>query len=210
MNNDLRVSFHEKLMGLMHSMRMAHMFAHRKASPLQDVRRGQGRILAMLKIKDKMTAKDLSYLLGIRQQSLNEGLKKLEDAGYITRQPSSEDGRVMEISLTEKGRDLKQINNNNAGVLAGFSDEELKQFGSYVDRLRNAYDEKIEADPEDQEMYERMRDRMDMMRDRMGDDDFDEMMRRCRHMGMGMSFGMMHYMRGRHHGYNNDDLGGYC
>ncbi|KRL23816.1 MarR family transcriptional regulator [Lactobacillus kefiranofaciens subsp. kefiranofaciens DSM 5016 = JCM 6985] len=182
------------------------MFAHRKASPLQDVSRGQGRILAMLKIKDKMTAKDLSYLLGIRQQSLNESLKKLEKAGYITRQPSLEDGRVMEISLTEKGRDLKQISNNNSDVLDGFLDEELKQFGSYVDRLWNAYDEKVEADPEDQEMYERMRERMDMMRDRMGDDDFDEMMRRCRHMGM--PFGMMHHMHGRHHGYNNDDFGG--
>lgn len=205
MNDDLRVSFHEKLMGLMHSMRISHMFAHRKASPLQDVSRGQGRILAMLKIKDKMTAKDLSYLLGIRQQSLNESLKKLEKAGYITRQPSLEDGRVMEISLTEKGRDLKQIS-NNSDVLDGFLDEELKQFGSYVDRLWNAYDEKVEADPEDQEMYERMRERMDMMRDRMGDDDFDEMMCRCRHMGM--PFGMMHHMHGRHHGYNNDDFGG--
>lgn len=32
------------------------------------------------------------------------------------------------------------------------------------------------------------------------------MMCRCRHMGM--PFGMMHHMHGRHHGYNNDDFGG--
>lgn len=88
--------------------------------------------------------------------------------------------------------------------------KELKQFVSYVDRLRNVYDEKIEADPKDQEMYENMRNRMDMMRDRMGDDDFDEMMRRCRHMDMEMPFGMMHHMCGRHHGYDNDDFGGCC
>lgn len=60
----------------------------------------------------------------------------------------------------------------------------MKQSGSYVDRLRNVYDEKIEADPKDQEMYENMRNRMDMMR-------------RCRHMGMEMPFGMMHHMCGR-------------
>ncbi len=62
--------------------------------------------------------------------------------------------------------------------------KKLKQSGSYVDRLRNVYDEKIEADPKDQEMYENMRNRMDMMR-------------RCRHMGMEMPFGMMHHMCGR-------------
>lgn len=40
------------------------------------------------------------------------------------------------------------------------------------------------------------------------------MMRRCRHMGMEMPFGMMHHMMhhmcGRHHGYDNDGFGGCC
>lgn len=37
----------------------------------------------MLRLKSKITAKDLSYILGIRQQSLNETLQKLEKEGYI-------------------------------------------------------------------------------------------------------------------------------
>ena len=42
---------------------------------------------AMLRLKSKITAKDLSYILGIRQQSLNETLQKLEKEGYIVRTP---------------------------------------------------------------------------------------------------------------------------
>lgn len=193
------MDFNDKMMGLIHAMRRFHMFAHRGASPLQDVSRGQGRILAMLKIKPNLTTRDLSYLLGIRQQSLNESLKKLEREGYITRQPDPTDRRVMRIDLTDKGKEVKQIINETDDVLNEFSDEELEQFGSYVDRLKDAYGKRIsaEAGPEDQQFFDEMEERMEAMRERMGDNDFDEMMHRCRHMGMpmGMPFGGMHHRR---------------
>lgn len=47
---------------------------------------------------------DLSYLLGIRQQSLN----KLEKSGYVERRPSEADRRVMVVHLTEKGKTIQQ------------------------------------------------------------------------------------------------------
>ncbi len=50
---------------------------------------------------------DLSYLLGIRQQSLNEPLNKLEKSGYVERRPSEEDRRVMVVHLTEKERTIQ-------------------------------------------------------------------------------------------------------
>ncbi|WP_260211177.1 MarR family winged helix-turn-helix transcriptional regulator [Lactobacillus amylovorus] len=84
----------------------------------------------MLRLKSKITAKDLSYILGIRQQSLNETLQKLEKEGYIVRTP-----RVMLISLTEKGNEIKPVQHDCLDVLDEFSDEELKQFTSYIDRL---------------------------------------------------------------------------
>lgn len=73
---------------------------------------GQGRVLALLKIQPEIATKDMAYLLGIKQQSLNELLKKLEKSGYVKRKPSKEDKRVMIVCLTN---------------------EELEQFSSYID-----------------------------------------------------------------------------
>lgn len=127
--------FNEKFMELLYSIRKFHMLSHKNVSPLQDTSRGQGRILAMLRLKSKITAKDLSYILGIRQQSLNETLQKLEKEGYIVRTPSPKDRRVMLISLTEKGNEIKPVQHDCLDVLDESSDEELKQFTSYIDRL---------------------------------------------------------------------------
>lgn len=201
MDQNIRDSFQDKLLGLMHAMQRYHIFIHRHASRLQDASRGQGRILALLKMQGNMTTKDLGYLLGIRQQSLNESLKRLESQGYIVRQPDRKDRRIIRINLTDKGKNVKQIKDNNEDVLAGFSNSDLHQFGSYVDRLRKAYEQHLSAeyDPRDVEMADEMEDHMEAMRERMGADHFDEMMRCCRHMGMPMGMGEMHHHWHRHH-----------
>lgn len=55
---------------------------------MADVTRGQGRVLTVLQNTDNISTKDLAYVMGIRQQSLNELLKKLEKKGYVVRKPS--------------------------------------------------------------------------------------------------------------------------
>lgn len=76
--------------------------------PFADPTRGQGRLLALLKMQDGMPAKDLAYVLGIRPASLNELVTKLERAGLVVRERSPEDGRVMLVRLTEAGRATRQ------------------------------------------------------------------------------------------------------
>ena len=175
--------FNEKFMELLYSIRKFHMLSHKNVSPLQDTSRGQGRILAMLRLKSKITAKDLSYILGIRQQSLNETLQKLEKEGYIVRTPSPKDRRVMLISLTEKGNEIKPIQHDCLDVLDEFSDEE-KQFTSYIDRLCKACDQQIKtiASPEDEARFDEFHERMLNMRNKMGSEDFQKMMRHSREM----------------------------
>ena len=95
---------------------------------------GQGRVLALLKIQPEIATKDMAYLLGIKQQSLNELLKKLEKSGYVKRKPSKEDKRVMIVCLTN---------------------EELEQFSSYIDRILSSLEEMV-GNPLDQEAYEWM------------------------------------------------------
>ena len=45
--------------------------------------RGQGRVLAILKMKPEISQKELTYLLNMSKQSLAELLAKLERSGYI-------------------------------------------------------------------------------------------------------------------------------
>lgn len=166
-------------MELLYSIRKYHFLMYKNCGPLSDTSHGQGRILAILKLKSEMTAKDLSYLLGIRQQSLNETLKKLEKDGYITRTPSPKDGRVMLISLTNKGRKVKQVTENNSNILDGFSNEELAQFAKYLNQLRQSYDQKIKelANPEEEKKFDEFHDRMTKMREKLGDEEFSKMMK---------------------------------
>lgn len=85
-----------------------HLRAYAERGPMADPTRGQGRIIAILKMQDSISTKDLSYLLDIRISSLNELLSKMEKADYIKREPSESDKRVMLVKLTEKGKDEQQ------------------------------------------------------------------------------------------------------
>ncbi len=85
---------------------LLHRYQHHRAMQAGhpgSIHRGQGRLLAMLRVKPGISQKDLSYLLGMRSQSVGELLSKLERNGYITRTPSEADRRAMDISLTEEG-----------------------------------------------------------------------------------------------------------
>ena len=109
---------------------------------------GQGRVLALLKIQPEIATKDMAYLLGIKQQSLNELLKKLEKSGYVKRKPSKEDKRVMIVCLTN---------------------EELEQFSSYIDRILSSLEEMV-GNPLDQEAYEWM----ERIQSHMGREQFEK------------------------------------
>lgn len=110
-------------------------YAHRRSSPTADATRGQGRILAFLKLREGIATKDLAYLLDIRISSLNELLAKLERNGYLRREPSEADRRVMLLYLTEKGRAEEQPELEQNGVLDCLSPEEQEHFGGYLDRI---------------------------------------------------------------------------
>jgi DNA-binding MarR family transcriptional regulator len=134
--------------------------------PLADPTRGQGRILAMLKMQDGISTRDLSYLLGIRVSSLNELLAKLEKNGYLTREPFETDKRVMLVKLTEKGKDEQRKEPDIGDIFDCLSEEEQKIFGQYLDRVIAALEAGL-GDRVDDE-FEWMR----AARERMGEEIF--------------------------------------
>ena len=168
--NDMYTATYEKLSTLQWLMKRRQMFSQAESGRFADSTRGQGRILAMLKIQPEIATKDLAYLLGIRQQSLNELLKKLEKNSYVERRPSEKDRRVMVVHLTEKGKEAQEPEANYQEFLGCLSPEDLQQFGEYLDRIIAAF--RMEGRSEDEDT---VADWMDKARERMGDEQFEQL-----------------------------------
>lgn len=66
---------------------------------------GQGRILAILAEKDRMTQRELMDMLQVRSASLSELLQKLDRHGFIIREKDETDRRNVILSLSDRGRD---------------------------------------------------------------------------------------------------------
>jgi len=147
MNNEL----YEKLTRLQWLLHIRQMDGYRQGGHLADTTRGQGRILAALQMRDGVSTKDLSFLLGLAVSSLNEFLSKLEKGGYITREPSEQDKRVILVKLTEKGK-AQQAQPEDitdfGDIFDCLSDEEQTAFGAYLDKIIGAFGEKLGYDDE--------------------------------------------------------------
>ena len=116
--------------------------AYKENGPMGSPFKGQGRILAILKLKPEISHRELSYLLGISTQSMSELLRKLENKGYVKRVPSEHDRRSMDIILTEEGRRAVEQADGFDGrdtdrLFDCFDDQEQKQFKGFLERLED-------------------------------------------------------------------------
>lgn len=170
MENDY-FEFYEKLSRLQWLLHRRHLRQTLEYGPFADPTRGQGRVLAMLKMQPEISTKDMSYLLGIRVQSLNELLNKLEKAGLVTREPSESDRRVLMVKLTEKGKAEQSGDVDYSGIFDCLNAEEQSAFADYLDRVISALEN--QAGAEDGEELENW---MKAARGRMGDEMFDHVM----------------------------------
>lgn len=115
-----------------------HQQNHMHFGPMGDPRKGQGRVLAILKMQPEISQKELSYLLDMRPQSLGELLSKLERNGYITRTPSETDRRVMNIKLTKEGIEATEATGQEFSfdkLFECLSEEEQKNLSGYLSRI---------------------------------------------------------------------------
>ena len=171
--HDIYSNLYEKLSTLQWLMKRHQMFCQAESGPFADTSRGQGRILAMLKIQPEIATKELAYLLGIRQQSLNELLNKLEKNGYVERKPSENDKRVMIVHLTEKGEQLQQPEADYQSIFNCLLPEELQQLSQYLDRIIEAF--QVQTGNVSEENNSNI-DWMSQARERMGDEHFEQLM----------------------------------
>ena len=72
--------------------------------------------------KDGITVGELCDKLMLDNGTISPLLKKMQQAGYLTRNRSVEDDRVVVITLTEKGRALQEKATDIPGKVAGCID----------------------------------------------------------------------------------------
>ena len=103
-----RSAVETRLHRLQHLLRRRHHEQHgpHGAGRLGDATRGRGRVIAALQMQSPIPTRELAYLLDIRQQSLNELLKKLEGDGLVERTAYPEVPPRVEYALTARGDEL--------------------------------------------------------------------------------------------------------
>lgn len=153
MNNTINLS--EKLFHLQWLLGRKQLRNHMEYGPYADPSRGQGRVLTLLKMQPEISTRELSYLLGIRQQSLNELVNKLEKKEYVMREHSASDRRVMLVKLTEKGKAQQQQETDYSDIFSCLSEEEQTAMADYLDRITTALETQLgirdDEKPEDEQ-----------------------------------------------------------
>ena len=84
--------------------------------------------------------KDLEAAFSISGATVTNILKVMEKDGLITRVPMEKDARLKKIVMTEKGMKYVKAAHSNVvrleeGMEKGFSEEEIRRFREYLDRL---------------------------------------------------------------------------
>ena len=128
----------EQFMRLQHDLRR---YYHRNMAKKEGFgpHRGQGRVLTLLKMNPEISQKDLTFVLGMRPQSVGELLQKLEDKELITRKASDQDRRIMIIRLTDLGKEeaekISERPDFGEELFADFTDEEKEEWSRLVEKL---------------------------------------------------------------------------
>ncbi len=99
------------------------------------------RVLAFLNETDGLGVSTLAQYTDVDQTTLSRALVVMENAGYISRQPSEQDQRMVIVHIQEQGRQhflhvLPAALDIHHRAIRGFSPQELKQLRQFLSRIR--------------------------------------------------------------------------
>ena len=109
-----------------------------------DLQKSQHRLLLVLshliEERKSVSQRDLAESLSVTPAAVAVTLKKLEKSGIIVKTASEADNRYNELSITEKGERIvkdskKAFHSTDTQMFKDFSNEELEQLGSFLDRI---------------------------------------------------------------------------
>ena len=108
----------------------------------------QGRILYVLWQDDGIPISELSRQTGLATTTLTSMLDRMETADLIYRDRGDKDRRKIRIFLTEKAKGLEEDYNAVSEEMSsiyykGFSDQEIEQMESYLERVLKNVEEEL-------------------------------------------------------------------
>ena len=110
-------------------------------------------VLSALWEKDGLTISAIGERLALEPSTITPAVKRLEAAGFLSRRRSTVDERLVEVHLTEKGRELHPQTGCLTDALlrhSGFEVPQMIALNQLVQALRqgmrNATDGRLEAD----------------------------------------------------------------
>lgn len=105
-----------------------------------NIGRGQGLVLRILTEKNGLTQTEITEMLDVHPSSLGELVSKLESNGYVDRRQNGSDKRVINVFLTEKGREAEKKFINPKREVAqlwcsGLSEDEKVQLSGLLSKM---------------------------------------------------------------------------
>ena len=104
------------------------------------------RVMAVIGDSGALTQRELTQRTLMDKVAVNRACKVLEERGLAMRTPNELDGRSHHLDLTDEGREMHGkimplAVEMEQRVFAGFSDAELSQFRSILERVRGQLDD---------------------------------------------------------------------
>lgn len=84
---------------------------------------------------------ELARQMEVSPPAMAVNVRKLEEAGYVTRETNKMDKRYNRVLLTDKGKALVEesrqvFNQVDAKMFQGFTEEEMEQLAGFIERMR--------------------------------------------------------------------------
>jgi DNA-binding MarR family transcriptional regulator len=100
------------------------------------VRPSFGSVLVPLYEEDGLTMGELARRSGLSKQAMTTLVRAVEEAGFVTRERDSADGRAFRVSLSTHGHELRPVAERVLGDLAGEMRSRLS--GAELEQLADA------------------------------------------------------------------------
>lgn len=90
--------------------------------------------------RQRVRVSDVSEHMGVSRPGVTRDIARLQSGGYLTKEPSSEDRRLVYVALTEEGAHVQQVYvtqyyEHLAEVLSGMSEEEIVRASGTIDAV---------------------------------------------------------------------------
>lgn len=109
--------------------------------------RSQWILLSILHSINGCSQQELATVMGIGKGALGKLVRKLADKGWIKRDPNSNDGRVINLYITEQAQPMVEklvelLFEDSRRSLTGISRKDIDMMRSLMHRIRNNIDNK--------------------------------------------------------------------